>query len=177
MHPRQWRSLQGEKLLAGMIWARGRGRERYAGMRESSCPSLIQGEERGVFLELWRRAGWHAGLLSVSWLAFVIAPSCRGKALRHSSPCSSGLFYLPAGCHRHSLCPVFVAPSHSRGPFSRGVGWWSLWKPSPSRGVPAEHPQGRAAPLPSGAGTLLNGAKCELLRCPFGNGEVCSFPC
>lgn len=124
------------------------------GMRESSCPSLIQGEERGVFLELWRRDEWHAGLLSVCWLAFVIAPSSRGKALRHSSPCRLGLFYLRQAAIRHSLCPcarclwlpaTAVALVQQR---PGGLGWWSLSKPSPSRRVTSEHPPGQGSPSP-----------------------------
>lgn len=63
-------------------------------MRESSCPLLLQGEERGVFLQLWRRDEWHAGLLSVRRLAFVITLRSRVEG---TQPFSGGLRYLQIG--------------------------------------------------------------------------------
>lgn len=47
--------LEGSETSCRDGLSQGRGGKGIQRMRESSCPSLIQGEERGVFLKLWRR--------------------------------------------------------------------------------------------------------------------------
>lgn len=131
-------------------------------MRESSCPSVIQGEERGLSLRLWRREEWHAGLLSAlistcdyahiqggrhsgalrkppglaDWGWFVCQPAETQAAFSVSLPPAC----IPGGT-RSSLFSSFPRRAGERSFTGGATGCWAESEPVPTGGhicVPPE---------------------------------------